>query len=167
MATSSNEANLIMTRATLNSYDKDSMDRTILLNLELRRQERRRNLRYRTSLPLLEESTAANANQRDAGSSSKLPRPRSKTADEYAKELEQWLKKMKCTGVTGIRLDSFSDIKVGINQDPLDIVSSPSLEPYPNLWEEDFKYKGYKDEQGRAKGRAVIELDNGDVISGL
>ena len=27
--------------------------------------------------------------------------------------------------------------------------------------------KGYRDENGRAKGRAVIEMENGDTISGL
>ena len=37
-----------------------------------------------------------------------------KSVDEYAKELNQWLKKMRCTGVTGVRLESFVDIKIGI-----------------------------------------------------
>ena len=88
-----------------------------------------------------------------------------KSVDEYAKELNQWLKKMRCTGVTGVRLESFVDIKIGISEEPLD-PSSPSLEPYPHLWKEKFTYKGYKDECGRLKGKAFIELENGDTISG-
>ena len=86
--------------------------------------------------------------------------------DQYAKDLEQWLKKMKCTGVTGVRLESFSDINVGILAEDVD-PSSPSLEPYPNLWKEKHSYKGYKDELGRPKGRAVVEMENGDTVSGL
>ena len=39
-----------------------------------------------------------------------------KTAEEmterFAKDMEQWLRKMKCSGATGMRLDSFRDIKV-------------------------------------------------------
>ena len=89
-----------------------------------------------------------------------------KTVDQYAKELEQWLKKMKCTGVTGVRLESFSDITVGISAEELD-PSSPSLEPYPNLWKEKHIYKGYRDELDRPKGRAVVEMENGDSVSGL
>ena len=95
-----------------------------------------------------------------------IPKEReAKSVDEYAKELNQWLKKMRCTGVTGVRLESFVDIKIGISEEPLD-PSSPSLEPYPHLWKEKFTYKGYKDECGRLKGKAFIELENGDTISG-
>ena len=48
---------------------------------------------------------------------------------------------MKCTGVTGIRLESFKDINVGESSEPLD-PSSPSMEPYPNIWREKHTYKG-------------------------
>ena len=116
-------------------------------------------------MPLLDQETLKHpsSDRREVGQKKV---PRTKSADEFAKELEQWVKKMKCTGVTGIRLDHFSDIKVGVSEDPVD-PSSPSLEPYPNLWQEKFKYKGYKDEQGRARGRAVLEMDNGDIVSGM
>ena len=66
---------------------------------------------------------------------------KTKTPDEYAKDLEQWLKKMKCTGVTGIRLESFNDIKVGVLEEKVD-TSAPSVEPFPKLWQQKFKYKG-------------------------
>jgi len=39
-----------MTRATANTFDEKSIDKSILLNLELKRHERRRNLRYRDSV---------------------------------------------------------------------------------------------------------------------
>ena len=88
---------------------------------------------------------------------------KTKTPEEYAKELEQWLKKMKCTGVTGIRLESFADIKVGILDDNVDH-NAISIEPYPNIWKEKHKYKGYNDENGKPRGKAVIEFENGTTI---
>ena len=47
----SSEVSLIMTRASSGSslFDDSRMDKTLLLNLELKRNERRRNLRYRNS----------------------------------------------------------------------------------------------------------------------
>lgn len=158
------EASLIMTRVSAGMFDDSKIDKTLLLNLELKRQERRRNLRYRTSgaFDLDPKQSLSMSRERK----SKDEAAYQKTVDEYAKELEQWLKKMKCTGVTGIRLDSFADVKVGPSNEPLD-PASPSLEPYPNLWQEKFSYKGYKDEHGRAKGRAELELENGDFVTGL
>ena len=68
--------------------------------------------------------------------------------------------------VTGVRLESFKDISVGVSSESVD-PSSPSLEPYPKIWTEKHTYKGYRDENGRAKGRAMVEMENGDTISGL
>merc|ERR1712223_608579 len=156
---------LIMTRASSGSslFDDSRMDKTLLLNLELKRNERRRNLRYRNSATWDSENVKQNQNNQ----SQKEPIKKiEKTVDQYAKDLEQWLKKMKCTGVSGVRLESFSDINVGILAEDVD-PSSPSLEPYPNLWKEKHTYKGYKDELGRHKGRAVVEMENGDTVSGL
>ena len=47
----SSEVSLIMTRASTGSslFDDSKMDKTLILNLELKRNERRRNLRYRNS----------------------------------------------------------------------------------------------------------------------
>merc|ERR1711953_186597 len=160
MATSSIDASLIMTRVSAGLLDESIVDKSTLLNLELRRHERRRNLRYRTSIAL--ESDKGHPDKCSNKSSGERE---AKSVDEYAKELNQWLKKMRCTGVTGVRLESFVDIKIGVSEEPLD-PSSPSLEPYPHLWKEKFTYKGYKDECGRLKGKAFIELENGDTISG-
>ena len=83
---------------------------------------------------------------------------------KYAKELDQWLRKMKCSGSAGMRLENFRDIKVGINPDPVTF-RSPSLEPYPNIKDEEFTFKGGKDDKGRFKGKGVIEFENGDIIT--
>ena len=85
-----------MTRATISLFDDSALDKTTLLNLELKRQERRRNLRYRNSVLLDETSSLLQQKSRTATATdtSTLER-KTKTPDEYAKDLEQWLKKMK------------------------------------------------------------------------
>ena len=45
-----------MTRATANTFDEKSIDKSILLNLELKRHERRRNLRYRDSAVMIPDA---------------------------------------------------------------------------------------------------------------
>lgn len=159
------DASLIMTRVSAGILDENIIDKSLLLNLELRRHERRRNLRYRTSIALDDAESKAPASRGHGLAAANKKAVEAKSADQYAKDLEQWLKKMKCTGVTGVRLESFADIKIGINDERLD-PNSPSLEPYPNFPDEEFEYKGYTDEEGRLKGKAFIELENGDTISG-
>ena len=86
----------------------------------------------------------------------------------YAREIDQWIKKMKCSGTTGLRLDSFKDVKVGVLADDV-VYKSPSIEPYPNLSKEppdSYVFKGGKDRQGKFKGKGLIEFENGDVITG-
>jgi hypothetical protein len=84
-----------------------------------------------------------------------LPSLRYITNSRFAKELDQWLKKMKCSGATGQRLENFRDIKVGINNDEVDY-RSPSLEPFPNLKNEVFTFKGGRDHNGLFKVRIHI-----------
>ena len=58
-----------------------------------------------------------------------------KNNQNVQRSLEQWIKKLKCSGSSGIGLEAFTDIKVGVNQSPvdrtiskyLDIVSSKEL----------------------------------------
>merc|ERR1719430_1391513 len=45
-----------------------------------------------------------------------------------ARELDQWVKKMKCSGATGLDISSFPEIKVGLDQGPVES-GSPSLDP--------------------------------------
>ena len=57
--------------------------------------------------------------------------------EKVACELEQWTKKMRCSGATGQQLESFKDIKVGVLEDDV-LYKSPSLEPFPDLRKEKF-----------------------------
>lgn len=45
-----------------------------------------------------------------------------------ARELDQWVKKMKCSGATGLDISSFPEIKVGLDPGPVES-GSPSLDP--------------------------------------
>ncbi|QQP50609.1 Uncharacterized protein FKW44_011659 [Caligus rogercresseyi] len=84
----------------------------------------------------------------------------------YSRELEQWIRKMKCSGNGGMKLEQFREVKVGIDTNSV-AYRSPSLEPYPHIYKEsDFKFKGGKDENGRWRGKGVIEFPNGDTIAG-
>lgn len=89
-----------------------------------------------------------------------------KTVEKVARELEQWTKKMRCSGTTGQRLESFKDIKVGVLEDDV-LYKSPTLEPFPDLTKEKFTFKGGKDRNGKLKGRGQIEFENGDLITGV
>ncbi len=88
-----------------------------------------------------------------------------KDVEDYSKDLDQWLRKMKCTGVTGVSLTNFADVKVGVNPEKLE-PGSPGIEPYPRWTEEKYTYKGYKDANGKLKGKVFIEFENSDVLSG-
>lgn len=171
------DASLIMTRVSAGRYDDTNI--SLLLNLELKRQERRRQLRLqsllsndddnydnrRTSLLKLPHSSSE---QYQSGEQQKAVSAKAeKDLNFYAKELEQWLKKMKCTGATGVTLEQFAELKVGVLDTKVDPCSSPCMEPYPSLAREKFVYKGVKDANGRLKGRAELEFENGDTLCGM
>ena len=42
--------------------------------------------------------------------------------------LEQWIKKLKCSGSSGIGLETFTDIKVDVDPSPVDRNVSKSLD---------------------------------------
>ena len=47
-----------------------------------------------------------------------------------SRQLDQWVKKLKCSGTSGgIGLESFKDIKVGLNPSPVDLGRQLSLDP--------------------------------------
>eukprot|EP00096_Caligus_rogercresseyi_P013500 TRINITY_DN6132_c0_g1_i1.p1 TRINITY_DN6132_c0_g1~~TRINITY_DN6132_c0_g1_i1.p1 ORF type:complete len:539 (-),score=84.83 TRINITY_DN6132_c0_g1_i1:1625-3199(-) len=148
-----------------------------LLNLEIQRQERRRRL-----------SRLRNDPDEDKEDKKEIPRrsfvrrePPAEVIDKlgnliyrrgesdqvrYSRELEQWIRKMKCSGNGGMKLEQFREVKVGIDTNSV-AYRSPSLEPYPHIYKEsDFKFKGGKDENGRWRGKGVIEFPNGDTIAG-
>ncbi|CAB4068287.1 SETD7 [Lepeophtheirus salmonis] len=163
-----------MSRVCTSSID------TCVLNLEIQRQERRRRLaRLRNDPDEDDEEKNESEKQNRSFLRKRLPptevrdkmgnliyRRGESDQERYSRELEQWIRKMKCTGNGGMRLEQFKDIKVGLDTNPI-IFGSPSLEPYPNIYKEpDYKFKGGKDENGRWKGKGVIEFANGDTISG-
>jgi len=45
-----------------------------------------------------------------------------------ARELDQWIKKLKCSGTTGVDIATFPELKVGVDPSPV-VPGSPSLEP--------------------------------------
>jgi len=42
------------------------------------------------------------------------------SVDKLARDLEQWVKKMKCSGSSGIGLETFPDIRVGVDPSPVE-----------------------------------------------
>lgn len=85
--------------------------------------------------------------------------------ERFARELDQWLRKMRCSGATGTRLDSFRDIKVGVCPDPVKR-GAPSMEPYPSRYreQEEYTFRGGRNAQGNFQGRGVVEFENGDLV---
>ena len=57
--------------------------------------------------------------------------------EKLARELDQWTKKMRCSGTTGSKLENFKDIKVGALDEEV-LYKSPSIEPFPDLTKETF-----------------------------
>ena len=72
--------------------------------------------------------------------------------EQVAKDLEQWVKKMKCSGVGGLDIETFEDVTVGIDSSPLD--------------ENNCKYCPIKDEYMENRNSATKEVVNGDNFKG-
>ena len=171
------ESSLIMNRisTSLSAAGSPGVD-TTLLALELKRHQRRRQmLRHGTYFEEEEKKRDEEAakmtkaileeREKTLAESRSRPLPSEKDMDRLANELDQWLRKMKCSGVTGTRLDSFRDVKVGVCSDPVEF-KAPNVEPYPDLHSESFTFKGGKDRHGKWKGKGVIEMEDGNVIAG-
>ena len=93
---------------------------------------------------------------------------------QVAKDLEQWVKKMKCSGSSGIDIETFGDIKVGIDPSPLDDDASSCIggDDGVGIWsiggchyEEIAEIQGEYSE-GKIQGRARIEFLPGNTIDG-
>ncbi len=69
-----------MTRVSAGLFDDVEMDKTLLLNLELKRSERRRNLRYRTSVALDPENVPV----------AKAPEKIQKRFETYGSSFDSW-----------------------------------------------------------------------------
>ena len=93
---------------------------------------------------------------------------------QVAKDLEQWVKKMKCSGSSGIGIESFEDIKVGIDPSPLDAAACDCMVEGVGVhtwsrggcqYEEIAEIQGEYSE-GQIEGRARIEFLPGNTIDG-
>ena len=69
-----------MTRVSAGLFDELKMDKTLLLNLELKRSERRRNLRYRTSVALDPENVPV----------AKVPEKIQKRFETFGPRFDSW-----------------------------------------------------------------------------
>jgi len=83
--------------------------------------------------------------------------------DRCTRELDQWVKKMKCSGNIG--LEQFKDIKIGVYQSGV-VYGSPTLEPFPDLKKLDFTYSGGKDAKRNFHGKGSLEMEDGSFIMG-
>ena len=172
------ESSLILNRVTsgLNSsYGITTVVDSARLNLELKRHERKRALARYGDFKFNEETEPKEHTPIEKTRATEVKDKMGKViykrgeneVDRYSRDLDQWIKKMKCSGATGIRLDTFKDIKVGVLSD--DVANgAPSIEPFPRLYaEEGYKYRGGKDKFGKFKGKASLEFENNDLISGF
>jgi len=147
--------------------DKEIIDMTPLA-FKLRREERRRKLFRNSSLRKEEEKPIE---KRETIVKDKLGNEvyvrGEKGPDKSARELDQWIKKMKCNSSTGMKLEQFKDIKVGVYQSDV-IYGSPSYEPYPDMKNEEFSFKGGRDRERRFHGRGTVEFDeDGSYMTGM
>ena len=75
-------------------------------------------------------------------------------------QLEQWIKKLKCSGSTGTELESFPDIRVGVDPDPVS-GDCPGV-----IFQEDASIRHLGDvkevigefEEGKLSGRAKVKF---------
>ena len=48
---------------------------------------------------------------------------------KVGRQLEQWVKKLKCSGSSGIGLETFKEIRVGVDPSPVDLGRHQSFDP--------------------------------------
>ena len=158
--------------------DKMNVD-SALLQLELKRHERKRHLlRYgdfdfnneeklrQQKKEKEEEAARIKAAAAEAAAVAEVTISPEERVAKHAKDLEQWVKKMRCSGPTGVKIDNFRDIKVGVLSDEVRH-KAPSLEPYPKMDALEHKFKGGKDKNGLYMGKGEVEFENGDTITGF
>jgi len=141
------------------------------LAFKLRREERRRKLFRNVSFKSEDGKPAVKQEKLETVVKDRFGQEvyvRGETGVERAaRELEQWLTKMKSNSHTGVKLDQFKDIKVGAYQSEV-VYGSPSYEPYPDLGKEDIVYKGGRDRQRKYHGKGTVEFEqDGSFMSGV
>ncbi len=155
---------------TVQDKEAEPVDMTPLA-FKLRREERRRKLFRNVSLrsddgkPVVKQEKLETVVKDRMGQEVYI---RGETGlAKAARELEQWLNKMKSNSYSGVKLEQFKDIKVGAYQSEV-VYGSPSHEPYPDLSKEDIIYKGGRDKQRKFHGKGTVEFeDDGSFMSGV
>ena len=89
--------------------------------------------------------------------------PISSHKKSIAQELEQWVKKMRCSGSTGLGIESFGDIRVGV--DPSDV--EEGCASYDPIECEDVRKIVNSEININCKERVILKLENGDLIEGF
>ena len=80
-----------------------------------------------------------------------------------AQELDQWIKQLKCSGSTGIEIESFKDIKVGV--DPSKV--KEGCVSYDPITDADTKKAVNRKTEVNSKESIKIELEKGDAVEGF
>ena len=85
--------------------------------------------------------------------------------------LEQWIKKLKCSGCTGTELESFSDIRVGVDPAPVsaDALSWKDEEDSSDFYRfapSDLEEVAGKTEAGKLTGRVKLRFKDGRLVIG-
>ena len=86
--------------------------------------------------------------------------------------LEQWIKKLKCSGCTGTELEGFSDIHVGLDPAPVsgDALSWRLAEADSSVFYRfslaDIKEVAGKTEAGKLRGRVKLLFKDGRLVIG-
>jgi len=169
------EASMILARCSKDSQEEekkpDKQAGLTPLDYRLRRDERRRKLYRNSSLRLAEPEAKKPIVEKiktvvcDKLGNEIYVRGENKQ-DKWAREMDQWVKKMKCNVSTGMKLEQFKDIKVGIYQSDV-VWGAPTFEPYPDLkCETDYSYSGGRDKARLFHGKGAIEFDDGSYMSG-
>ena len=89
--------------------------------------------------------------------------PISSHKKSISQELEQWIKKMRCSGSTGIGIESFADIRVGV--DPSDV--EEGCASYDTIECEDVRKIVNSETNINCKESLTLKLENGDNIEGF
>ena len=82
-----------------------------------------------------------------------------KNPQQVAKDLDQWVKKLKCSGTSGVGIESFADIRVGIDHSPV----NEDSKKYDLMTGED--YKNIKSKAIIDNENITIELPSGCIIT--
>jgi len=90
--------------------------------------------------------------------------------EQLARELEQWIKKLRCSGSTGLSIETFPDVKVGVDPSPVNRLSQShevySTSEVTQAGGDTVQLTGTVRNNGKLHGTGEIRFQNGDTIRG-